>query len=88
MYLFSFNDAEDFGFLISIVDKDYFDEHGCLSDHDLGDELWNVLPNCLHEVMESTFETTASKEETRIRLIAAGLVESNELFDFIESLSM
>lgn len=88
MYIFSFNETNDFGLVISIVDKDYFKEHGCLDDNYPSDDFWNVLPNCVSEIMEGAYETSVDNDETRARLIAAGFEESQELFDFIESLAM
>lgn len=88
MYIFSFNETEDFGLVISIGNKDYFEEHGCLEDTYPDDDFWNLLPECVSEMMEGAYETSASIEETRIRLVAAGFEESEGLFELVESLSM
>jgi hypothetical protein len=88
MYIFSFNETNDFGLVISIEDKEYFEEHGCLDDNYPEDDFWELLPDCVSEIMEGAYETSASIEETRIRLVAAGFEESQELFEFIESLAM
>ncbi|QXO12750.1 hypothetical protein pEaSNUABM49_00537 [Erwinia phage pEa_SNUABM_49] len=87
VYIFSINltpDDDYYDFLVSIVQEDYFKEHGCLNDKHLEDELFDSIPD-FYEIMESVFETELSLSSARSALINAGLIESTDLHSFIES---
>lgn len=70
-------DKEEFG--IAIVEKEFWDEHGMLSDEGLG-VLEDMLPEGFYELTDSIFEYNGDISEARSRLIAIGL-EEKELFE-------
>ena len=87
MYIYAINMYDDEP-TITIVEKSYFDEFGCLSDEYPDDDFWNILPKCIHEVAEGTYESEEDEESTKLKLEAAGFVFSQDLFDFIEELGL
>jgi hypothetical protein len=82
-YIFCISTFDD-ETVICIVDEEYFKQHGCLSDVYPDDDFWKVLPGCLYEIAESTYESELSEDETRQELLKAGFVESEDLKNFID----
>jgi hypothetical protein len=69
---------------IVIVDKQYWDEEGCMSDL-IGDHSFDdgAIPDGIFNSMEATWETEMSIDDARTAMLAAGFVESKELTEFV-----
>ena len=63
----------------AIVSKEFWDEHECLNDCHIEEEVRSVLPEGFFEVCESMFESDLTGTEAREKLIEAGFKEM-ELF--------
>jgi len=74
--------------IISVTEKDYFDENGCCQDY-VDDEVYEVLGEDYFEEMESVFVhslTSTQTEEIIEDLEDRGFTYSSELENFIKSL--
>jgi len=69
--------------VISCCTLDYWKREGCLDDRSFACEAMYKLG--YPELCESMYESTESVEETRKKLLAAGLVEDLEFSKFMES---
>lgn len=73
-------DGETKEVLVSICDKNFFKENGCVEDRHLG--IQDILPKGITECAESLFESAFSLEKTRALLRLAGFEESDEFTTF------
>lgn len=82
-------DEDDDGVIVSIVDREHWNrEHRCNDgivpdtfSNDVNDAMENAG---LFDVMEGTWESDSTVEETRKAMLAMGFEESQELTDFLD----
>lgn len=70
--------------MVYITDLATWEAEGCLNDcfgdHSVPDK---TIPNDIFNLMEATWGTELSEIDARSAMLAAGFVESQELYDFM-----
>lgn len=82
-YLFHISGREEGFTQFCIVAEKYWNEESCLNDESFDGELDDELPGDSHEVAESMFACSMTKDKLRAALLARGFKENADFSAFI-----